>query len=172
MLARLPRTCSQTPACSTFLCLPDWAGDELLSGNVDDWEQYCYALRLRAFAFEHAIRAHDEVMTNRNPSQTSEYDIRSGSAHIQIQPISVQQTGDENEALRRATDAYIVAGLSHQVHAEAGWAFQDGSFPSLDVFAQALTDLIDSDDDSDGDSDDDSDCSDADSSAAWTPHGQ
>ena len=28
--------------------LPDWASGEILSGNVDDWEQCIYALRLRA----------------------------------------------------------------------------------------------------------------------------
>ena len=136
--------------------LPDWASGEILSGNVDDWEHCIYALRLRALALEHAVCAHDEVMVNRNPAMSSDYEVRSPAACIHFQP--VQRPGDENEAIRRATDAYIVAGLSHQVHGEAGWAFS-GSFPDLDVFVHALTDLVSDDSDAD---DDDGDCSDVD----------
>ena len=120
-------------------------------------------------ALEHAVRAHDEVMVNRNPAMSSDYEVRSPAAGIHFQP--VQRPGDENEAIRRATDAYIVAGLSHQVHGEAGWAFQDGAFPSLEVFVSCLTDLESDDSDSDDD-DDDSDCSGADSGATWTAYGQ
>ena len=149
--------------------LPDWASGEILSGNVDDWEHCIYALRLRALALEHAVCAHDEVMVNRNPAMSSDYEVRSPAAGIHFQP--VQRPGDENEAIRRATDAYIVAGLSHQVHGEAGWAFQDGAFPSLEVFVSCLTDLESDDSDSDDD-DDDSDCSGADGGATWTAYGQ
>ena len=67
--------------------LPEWASDVLLGGNVDDWEQDAYALRLRALALDHAVRAHDEVMHNRDYWHSSEYSIRSPAAPLNFQPV-------------------------------------------------------------------------------------
>ena len=64
--------------------LPAWAGDWMLSGDVEDWERCIYELRLRALALEHAVRAHDEVMSNR---VSYEYDVRTAAAPMVYQPI-------------------------------------------------------------------------------------